>query len=298
VTERDSIRRFLFEHSPVRGHLVHIDGAWTAIWEHHQYPEAVRDSLGEAIAASALIASTRKFEGRLTLQLQGPGPLRLLVAQCTQGFGMRGVARWEGEVPSGSLEEMTGGGRLTVTVETTDAGARYQGVVPLAGRRFSDCLEAYFRGSEQLPTRIVLAATPGATAGLLLQRLPESARRAGAAQEDADEAWNRIEHLASTLQRDELLGLSHKTLLRRLFHREDVRLFEAAPVYFRCGCSRERVAGMLESLGHEEVRSIVAEQGAVEVRCEFCNRAYRFDAIDSEQLFRSSAGPARSSTLQ
>ena len=297
MSDHDAIRRFLFEHSPVRGHLVHLDSAWTAIWEHHEYPDAVRETLGEAIAATALIASTRKFDGTLTLQLQGPGPLHLLVAQSTHGFGMRGVARWRGEVEAGSLERMTGGGKLTVTVETADASARYQGIVPLAGERISDCLEAYFRDSEQLPTRIALAATASSAAGLLLQRLPESARTPGGG-EDADEAWNRIEHLAGTLKREELLGLTHATLVRRLFHEEDVRIFEPAPVFFRCRCSRERVAGVLESLGREEVRSIVAERGEVEVRCEFCNRAYRFDAIDSEQLFRERAAQTRSGTLQ
>jgi len=298
VTETDRIRRFLFERAPVRGHLVHLDSAWTAIWEHHHYPEAVRETLGEAIAATALIASTRKFDGTLTLQLQGPGPLHLLVAQCTHGFGMRGVARWNGNVEPGSLQRMTGGGRLTVTVEAADASARYQGVVPLSGERISDCLEAYFRDSEQLPTRIALAATADSAAGMLLQRLPQSPRKAGTPQGDPDEAWNRIEHLASTLQREELLGLGHSALLRRLFHAEDVRVFEPAPVFFRCRCSRERVAGMLESLGKEEVRSILAERGEVEVRCEFCNRAYRFDAIDSEQLFRAPAEQTRSDTLQ
>lgn len=298
MNETDRIRRFLFEHCPVRGHLVHIDSAWAAIWEHHEYPQIVRETLGEAVAATALIASTRKFDGKLTLQLQGPGPLRLLVAQCTQGFGLRGVARWEGDVVRGSLESMTGGGCLTVTVETADLNARYQGVVPLGGERISDCLEAYFRDSEQLPTRIALAATPDSIAGLLLQRLPESARSTDVHREDPDEAWTRIEHLAGTLTRDELLGLGHQTLLRRLFHEEDVRLFEPAPVYFRCGCSRERVAGVLESLGQEEVRSIVAERGEVEVRCEFCNRAYRFDAIDSEQVFRGRPGQSPSTTIQ
>ncbi len=281
----------------MRGHLVHLDSAWSAIWEHHQYPEVVRETLGEAIAATALIASTRKFDGTLTLQLQGPGPLHLLVAQSTHGFGVRGVARWNGEVEPGSLERMTGGGRLTVTVETQDASARYQGIVPLAGGRISECLEAYFRDSEQLPTRIALAATANSAAGLLLQRLPESARTQGGG-EDVDEAWNRIEHLAGTLKREELLGLTHANLLRRLFHEEDVRIFEPAPVFFRCRCSRERVAGVLESLGREEVRSIVAERGEVEVRCEFCNRAYRFDAVDSEQLFRERAAQTRSDTLQ
>jgi molecular chaperone Hsp33 len=298
VANTDFIRRFLFEHGPVRGHLVRLDSAWTAIWEHHQYLDIVRETLGEAVAATTLVASTRKFDGTLTLQLQGPGPLHLLVAQCTHGFGVRGVARANAEVPAGSLAQMTGGGRLTVTVETADASARYQGIVPLAGARISECLEAYFRDSEQLPTRLWLAGTPTTAVGLLLQRLPESPRAARRPGVDPDEAWRRVEHLASTVRREELLGLETETLLRRLFHEEDVRLFEPAPVFFRCRCSRDRVAGMLESLGREEIRSIVAEHGEVEVHCEFCNRAYRFDAIDSEQLFRGRAEQTRTNTVQ
>ncbi len=192
---------------------------------------------------------------------------------------------------------MTGGGSLTVR----SSGRRQRalsGRRAASGERISDCLEAYFRDSEQLPTRIALAATADSAAGCCCSACRNPRASAGTPQEDPDEAWNRIEHLASTLQREELLGLGHSALLRRLFHAEDVRVFEPAPVFFRCRCSRERVAGMLESLGKEEIRSILAERGEVEVRCEFCNRAYRFDAIDSEQLFRAPAEQTRSDTLQ
>ena len=290
MADRDRIRRFVFENSPLRGHILHLDSAWQAMCEHHEYPPAVREVLGEAAVAAALIASTRKFDGTLTLQLQGPGPMHLLVAQCSHGFGLRGVARWTDQVPASDLREMAGEGRLTVSVETTDATLRYQGVVPLAAGGLSACLEAYFRDSEQLPTRIWLAASARSAAGLLLQRLPERSSKPSLPlreEEDPAEAWNRIDHLASTLTEAELLDLPQRELLRRLFHEEDVRLFESAPVYFRCQCSRERVRGILKALGREEIRSIVEERGSVEVRCEFCNRAYLFDAVDSEQLFHA-----------
>jgi molecular chaperone Hsp33 len=297
VSAGDLVRRFIFENSPVRGHLVHLDTAWHAVFEHHSYSSQVLDVLGQSVAAVSLIASTRKFDGTLTLQLQGPGALHLLVAQCTSSFGVRGVARWNADVQPGTLQRMAGeGGRLTVTAESDDGSARYQGIVPIAGDTLGACLEAYFRDSEQLPTRIWLAATRTRAAGFLLQKLPGT--RAGqGVTDDADEAWNRIEQLASTLQTEELVNLPHTELLHRLFHQEDVRLFEPAPVFFRCRCSRERVAGILTSLGQAEVRSIVAERGSVEVRCEFCNRAYRFDAVDSEHLF-SRTGSTHSSTLQ
>jgi molecular chaperone Hsp33 len=297
VSDKDFIRRFIFEHSPVRGHLVQLDSTWHAIFEHHNYPAQVLEVLGEAVAAVPLIASTRKFDGTLTLQLQGPGPMHLLVAQCTHAFGIRGVARWNSDVPAGPLGAMAGDGRLTVTAESEDSSARYQGIVPLSGDTLAGCLESYFSDSEQLPTRLCLASTKDRVAGLLLQRLPGS-KVGGMSREAADEAWNRIELLASTLRADELLNLPQKQLLHRLFHEEDVRLFEPAPVFFRCRCSRERVAGILTSLGHEEVRSIVAERGSVEVRCEFCNRAYHFDAVDSEHLFHRESGPAHPGTLQ
>jgi molecular chaperone Hsp33 len=300
MADRDRIRRFVFEHSPLRGHILHLDSAWQAMCEHHEYPEPVRAVLGEAAVAAALIASTRKFDGTLTLQLQGPGPMHLLVAQCSHGFGVRGVARWTAQVPASDLRGMAGDGRLTVSVETADATARYQGVVPLAAGGLAACLEAYFRDSEQLPTRIWLAANSRSAAGLLLQKLPEwRTKRSLPTREEEDpaEAWNRIDHLASTLTEAELLDLPQRDLLHRLFHEEDVRLFEPAPVFFRCRCSRERVRGILRSLGREEIRSIVAERGSVEVRCEFCNRSYQFDAIDSEQLFHGGHG-APPNTLQ
>lgn len=298
MPDRDLIRRFFFEHSPVRGHIVHLDRAWTAMCEHHEYPSPVRELLGEAAAATALIASTRKFDGTLTLQLQGPGPMHLLVAQCSHSFAVRGVARWTGAVGEGPLSEMAGEGQLTVTVETADTGARYQGVVPLGAGRLAECLEAYFRDSEQLPTRIWLAATPTHAAGLLLQRLPGSSAEPPREQGNEQDSWQRVEHLASALQRDALLGLPHREVLQRLFHEEDVRVFEPARVFFQCRCSRERVMELLRALGREEVGGILAERGSVEARCEFCNRSYQFDAIDTEQLFHSAAVAARSDTLQ
>jgi molecular chaperone Hsp33 len=299
MPDRDLIRRFFFEHSPVRGHIVHLDSAWAAMCEHHEYPAAIRGLLGEAAAATTLIASTRKFNGTLTLQLQGPGPMHLLVAQCTSGFAVRGVARWTGAVPAGPLTDMAGEGRLTVTVETLDLAARYQGIVPLAAGGLADCLEAYFRDSEQLPTRIWLATTPTRAAGLLLQRLPGSISPGSPRErEDPQEAWERFEHLASTLTPEELLTLPQRDVMRRLFHEEDVRVYEPAPVFFQCRCSRERVIELLRALGEEEIRGIVAERGAVQARCEFCNRAYEFDAIDTEQLFRAHADVARSGMLQ
>jgi molecular chaperone Hsp33 len=289
VSDGDILRRFIFERFPVRGYVVHLDASWRALIEHHDYPDAVRDTLGEAVAATMLLGATLNFEGVLTLQMQGRGPMHLLVVQATHRRAVRGLARCSGAIEERALDALTGGGHVTVTIENDDHSSRYQGIVPLSGARLAECLEDYFARSEQLPTRLWLVATPGRAAGLLLQRLPSGASASAEEREqsvaDADEDWNRVLHLASTLTDGELAALPAPELLRRLFHAEDLRLFEPGPVFFQCTCSRERVSGILRSLGETEVREALAARGAVEVRCEFCNRAWEFDAVDVAGLF-------------
>lgn len=284
MADNDSLRRFLFEHTGIRGNFVHLDASWRAVLDTHPYPEPVRVYLGEALAAVCLLAATVKISGSLILQIQGSGPLRTLVAQATSARTLRGVARWEGDVPAGGdLARCFGeGGRLVLSIER-GAAEPYQGIVPLAGGGIAQAIEGYFRNSEQLPTRLWLAADERQAAGLLLQRLPEEME----SDEDVDD-WGRIGMLADTLTSTELTGLPAEQLLYRLFHEETVRLFEAEPLAFRCGCSRTRIEDMLRTLGQTEVDSIIAEQGAVEVTCEFCNRGYRLDAVDAGQLFAQS----------
>lgn len=288
----DLLHRFLFERLPVRGHLVRLDASWRATIEHHRYPRAVSDALGEAMAASVLMAGSLKFEGRLSLQFEGPGPVRLMLTHCTHRHAIRGVARHDewpaGEMPVASL---FGGGQLAVTIEQAEGGDRYQGVVPLDEARLSACLEQYFERSEQLPSRLMLAATAERAGGLLLQRIAVGGTGAASAQADADDAWRRIGLLAATLTPQELLETPCRELLRRLFGEDDIRLFEGTPVFFQCSCSRERVAGILQALGAGEVHSLLRERGDVEVRCEFCNRAWRFDAVDVAGLFSAGDQP-------
>jgi molecular chaperone Hsp33 len=305
--DRDCLHRFLFEHYPIRGHIVHLDASWRALLEHREYPEVIRDTLGEAVAASVLLAATLKFEGTLSLQLQGQGPMHLMLAQCSDALGVRAVARYRDHENAASgyqrdLSALSGEGKLTVTLENEDLSQRYQGIVPLTGERMADCLRSYFETSEQLPTRLWLHADANGASGLLLQRLSNDSvknRTVGTPHEvdaaEIDDAWQRVQLLGDTIKPEELQTLSDRNLLRRLFVEDDVRLFESAPVFFRCRCSRERVTGMLRSLGPEEVRSVLAEQGHVEVRCDFCNRAYRFDAVDVEQLFSPTAPPTDTS---
>ncbi len=297
MQQTDSLRRFVFERYPFRGQLVHLGPAWAAMMEHHDYPDHVRDSLGEAVAAAALLSSTLKYEGLLSLQLRGEGPMHLMLVECTDGLAMRAVARFRDVPDTRDLRELSGNGTLTVTIESANAANRYQGIVPLAGASMSDCLRAYFEQSEQLPTRLWLHADGDSASGLLLQRLPVTSRPAGVtesgaggvAEHEIEDAWRRVQLVADTVTPGELAGLEDRDLLRRLFAEDDVRMFRSAPVFFRCRCSRERVSNMLKSLGREEVDSVLAEFGQVEVRCEFCSRAYRFDAVDCVALFAGEA---------
>ncbi len=282
MADRDSIHRFLFEDFPVRGEIVHLDATWQAVLERFDYPPHIRSVLGELMAATVLLASTLKFRGTMTVQLQGKGPLHLLVVQCTSRMTLRGLARWKDEVRDEALSTMTGAGRLVINIESPDEGRRYQGIVPLEGDTIAQCLQNYFRDSVQLPTRLWTASGEQGASGLLLQKLPAGERRSNIESDD----WNRVQVLADTITADELLNLSDEEILRRLFHEDDIRLFESAPVSFRCGCSRERVERMLKSLGTNEIESILDERGRVEVRCEFCNKAESFDRVDAEQLFK------------
>jgi molecular chaperone Hsp33 len=294
--DRDCLHRFMFEQYPIRGHLVHLDAAWRALIEHREYPAAIRDTLGEAVAASLLLAATVKFEGVLSLQLQGDGPVHLMLAQCTGGLGVRGLARYRDGVDRGEgadadrIADLIGAGNLTVTLETDDGAQRYQGIVPIAGQRLAESLQVYFENSEQLPTRLWLHADAFGASGMLLQKLPVADAPPGAEGVDAaavEDAWRRVQLIGETLTPEELQTLADAEILRRLFNEDDVRLFEPAPVYFRCRCSRERVSRMLQALGAAETRAVLAERGEVEVRCDFCNRAYVFDAVDVAQLFNA-----------
>jgi molecular chaperone Hsp33 len=287
--DRDCLHRFLFEQYPIRGHLVHLDAAWRALIEHREYPAVIRDSLGEAVAASLLLAATVKFQGVLSLQLQGDGPLHLMLAQCTSGLGVRGLARYrEDEITEAARPrasaDLIGEGNLTVTLETDDSTQRYQGIVPITGGRLAESLQVYFENSEQLPTRLWLHADSTGASGMLLQKLP-AADAPGVDAAAVDDAWRRVQLIGETLTAEELRTLTDREILHRLFNEDDVRLFEPAPVYFRCRCSRERVGSMLQGLGAAETESVLAERGEVEVRCDFCNRAYVFDAVDVAQLF-------------
>jgi molecular chaperone Hsp33 len=302
----DALHRFMFDGLPVRGMLVRLGASWRemlAARAGEPFAPAVRELLGQMAAAGVLMQSNLKFNGALILQVYGDGPVKLAVAEAQGDLSFRATAKVVGEVPAqGGLEALLnlhGQGRCAITLDPADkrpGQQPYQGVVPLYGDRreplqqLSQVLEHYMLQSEQLDTRLVLAANDDVAAGLLIQRLPAAgpSRMSGERNEDQiglNEDFNRIAHLAATLTRDELLALDADTLLHRLFWEERMRRFEPRRPRFACSCARARVAGMLRGLGRAEVDSIIAERGEVEVGCEFCGRQYRFDAIDAATLF-------------
>lgn len=284
MSEQDCLQRFLFDGLGVRGELVHLDSSWQAVLERHDYPEIVRTQLGQALAAAVLLSATIKFEGALILQAQTQGPLHTLVAQATHRLTLRGLARWRGEAPKGNtLEEIFGGGRLVLTLQTEGAES-YQGIVGLEGANLAEAIQTYFNQSEQLSTRIWLAADGERAAGLFLQEVPEQHR--------SEEDWERLTFLAGTVTERELLRLPSEELLYRLFNEEEVRLFEPERVSFRCTCSRERIEAVLRALSLEELEDKMKDDGKIEVSCEFCNRRFRFDPVDVHGLFAPSLTPS------
>jgi molecular chaperone Hsp33 len=293
VTAGDGeLRRFMLERQPVRGFWIRLDGAWRELRSHQQNPPLVEALLGEAVTASLLLAATLKFQGTLTLQLAGDGLVNLLVAQCTHDFVIRAVARADA-ISDGpvSFRQLVGDGRLTVTIEAEERSARYQGIVSLQGASLAECLENYFATSEQLPTRIALAADASSTAGVLLQKIPGASAQGEAQAAVSQAVWEDLQPRVATLDAALLLRGSAEQVLAQVCAEHDCRLFQGSPVRFACRCSEGRVAGLLRSLGPDEMRSILAEQGAVTVTCEFCGRPFRFDSIDVERLFTEGANP-------
>ncbi len=275
----DSLRKFAFADMPVRGELVHLDRVWREVRDKDDYPAEIRAVLGEALAASVLLSSCLKFEGLLTLQLTGDGPMNMLVVQCSNRREVRGLAKWRGDVSGSGLGALAGSGRMAITIESGEERRRYQGIVPIVGDSLTESLEAYFRQSVQVPTRIWLSSEPGGVAGMLLQRVPD------AWDDEAEAAWQHVQALADTLAREELADLEDEQILRRLFDQEDLRIYEPGPVDFRCSCSQQRVETTLRTLGRAEIEKLLAEMGHIEVRCEFCNDRYRFDSDDAGTLF-------------
>lgn len=273
----DTLTRFSFSGTPVRGALVQVEKTWQDVASRDTYPESVRQLLGENVAAAALLTSQIKLRGSLALQIQSTGPLRLLYAQCTSQGAVRGLARYDNTIPQPySLDDLPSDTTLAITIDQKGS-QRYQGIVPLLGPQLSNAYEAYFAQSEQIQTSLWLTASDHCAAGLMLQKMP--------GEPNSQPYWDHIGHLAATITDEELLRVNHPKLLHRLFHQEAVEVTESRQLRFECPCSRERVARVLLSLGRDEALASRTNSGKVEVQCEFCNETYNFDVVDIEALF-------------
>ncbi len=293
MNNKDILQRFLFDNAPVRGELVRLSESYQTILHQHDYPLLIRQLLGEALVVASLLSATIKFKGRLTVQFQGQGKLKLLLAQCNDAFQLRGLVQYQGEFDSVELLEELRKGILVIMIDPDDNVKRYQGIVGWHGNSLAESIEGYFKNSEQLLTRIWIAVSEDAATGLLLQRMPEdqSKTRQDVFPSD-DPGWEHLVHLTDTIKPKELLTLSNEVILQRLYVQEDVRLFDPSPIIFRCTCSVERSENAIRLLSPEEIEEELRDKQAIVVTCEFCNKEYIFDRVDVAKLMRKDSPPS------
>lgn len=297
----DTLHHFIFEDKfnnpmPIRGNLVRLNNTYTQVLQHQNLPTVLKYALGELMAASALLSATLKMDGALVLQIQSKGMLKLLVVECSSDLNMRATAKWDetktSQITEKTFFDLVKNGQFIITLDPK-VGEAYQGIVPIEGESIAEMLQNYMLRSQQIDTSLWLHCDETSASGMLLQKLPDFGGNLGgvatpALDEDAD-AWNRMNHLANTITNDELQNLPAETLLTRLFGEEDVRLFEPKSTQFYCSCNQNSVASMLRMLGEDELNSILAEFGKIEVNCDFCNKHYLFDAVDTAQLLATEA---------
>lgn len=278
----DVSQRFIINTGHVRGHWVCVENTLQTVLAKQAYPLEVQALLGELVSAVVLLAATLKFEGTISIQARGTGPVSLLSVECDHRQQVRALARWQEDWPeagrASNIKTLLADAVLAITI-SPERGERYQGIVPLTGDRLSECIEYYFEHSEQLATRLFLAHGNNRSSGLLIQRMPTNSSDPTPAETLLEE-WQRLAHLAETITAEELLNLECETVLHRLFHEETVSLQAPEPISFHCSCSRERTAAALRQLGSAELNAILAEQGYVDTTCQFCSETYRFDPVD------------------
>lgn len=275
----DLFQRFLLDNLDIRGIVVRLGPAWQAMQDGRAYPPAVVRVLGEMTAITAAIAGQMKSDGRLTFQLRGNGPIQRLVIDCDEAVRLRGMASTDHLVPEVGAADLLGHGQLVMTLDLPELRQPIQSVVPLQGDSIAEIFEHYIAQSEQAATRVLLAADEKNAAALFLQKLPDADRK------DAD-GWTRVEHLLATVKPEELLGLSTETLLTRLFHEDEVRVFAPRPVVYHCPEDWPKIHAMLRSLGADELQAILDEHGEIMVKDDICNREYRLDSDAVNQLLR------------
>ncbi|MBA3756927.1 MAG: Hsp33 family molecular chaperone HslO [Nitrosomonas sp.] len=273
------VQRFLLENLDIRGAVVHLDSVWQQMLAGRNYPQPVTQLLGEMSATTLLLGDNLKQAGRLTIQLNGNGPVSMLVLDCNEKLHIRGMAKCIQHIEPQPVSQLLGHGQLLLTLDMPSMRESYQSIVPLDGHNIAEIFEHYFMQSEQLPSRLFLITTHQTTFGLLLQKLPT------ADQHDPD-GWARAEALAATIHDQTLLGLAAEEILTRLFYEETIRIFDPQTVHYGCYDDPAKIYAMLRSLGREEVDSILKEFGEVIINDDMCNRAYRFDALAIDAVFR------------
>ncbi|NRA71549.1 MAG: Hsp33 family molecular chaperone HslO [Gammaproteobacteria bacterium] len=282
---KDLLNRYLFDNIPVRGELVQASNAYQEIIANHNYPIPVQHLLGELLVATSMLTALLKFEGTIAVQLQGDGPMPLAVVNGNDQQELRGVARVTGDITTGDLVELFGGKGYMVISITPKKGERYQGIVALDHPTLAQCLEAYFLQSEQLKTHFWLKADHQHAAGIMIQALPEDQDQIAATNDD----YSHLQQLTATIKAEELFELTANDILNRLYHQEKIRIFEPQPLTYHCGCSRERSASAIISIGRVEAEDVLAEQGNIEMHCDYCNTKYLFNTGDVAQLFNDPA---------
>lgn len=289
---KDTLQTFMVDNAPVRGELVDISLTWQHVLGRRAYPDAVRTLLGEMLAAAALLSANLKFNGVIIMQIHGDGPVKLLVVECDSDLRLRATAKIAdgAEIAADAtlpqLVNVGGEGRFAITLDPRDklpGQQAYQGIVPLDGDDVATVIENYMLRSEQLDTKLWLAADDKVSRGVLLQKLPTEGGKD--APEEQMETWNRLAMLGNTLRREEMLSTDIDTLMHRLFWEETIRVFDPRHPEFHCSCSREKVGNMLKMLGREEVEDALASQEKLGIDCDFCGQHYEFDAVDCAQLF-------------
>ena len=279
---QDLLHRYIFEQRHVRGELVQVQDSFSAMLENHDYPPVVKKILGELLSATCLLTATLKFEGDISVQIQGDGPLKYAVVNGNNQQKMRAVARFDDNITDATLPELIGSGYMVITI-TPEGGEKYQGVAALEKPTLAECIENYFETSEQLRTRVWLATEvtekANKAAGMLLQVLP--------VEEKAKDDFDHLEALTNTIKDKELLELPATEVLTRLYHEDNPQLFEPQDVKYECGCSREKTAGAIVKLSYDDAKALVEERGDIEIICQFCLTQYLFDAVDVEALFKN-----------
>jgi molecular chaperone Hsp33 len=296
MKNKDKLQRFLFDKVPIRGELIHLNESFKEIIQQHKYAPIVQNLLGQALVLVCLLSGIVKFKGRITLQFQSKGKLKLLLAQCNQDLQMRGLVQVNQDVTEAEILEDFQNGVLVIMMDPdAKAGQRYQGIVAWQGNSLAQSIEGYFNHSEQLPTRIWLAVDEEQASALLLQKMPN--HDVNITEAFHENEWEHIVHLAQTVKPTELLKLENEVLLHRLFVEEDIRMFEPTKAEFRCTCSVKRSENAILLLGKEEAEEELRDNQVIVVTCEFCNKEFTFDRVDVTSIFLNSGNPPSSNEL-